>query len=357
MTARMPALDTGSLAPLRARYLAPLHWREAAVAVPALPLLYLAGLALGSPEGALVAAGAAFSVGFGAAHDLPGHRWGAMLAALAVMLAAAFAGTLAGQYPLAFPPCAALVAAGVAYYGPLDTQKWWVGLQGAIVFLIAGHFHGGIDHALWRSAMVLLGGGVEAALILALVRLFPRTGAAFAGGQGVSDDPALVRPHMLRAAICVLLGLWLVSAIGLANGYWAPMTAMLVLKPRLHQTRTRGAERLGGTLIGCLLASLYAWACHDLPGALLIGLTLSAWCAFALQKAHYATLTIAISASVVLLASLGTDSANLNAWHRVLATLIGGGIALVVSALVPHSLPRVQRKGRGITIAIDRVGG
>lgn len=75
----------------------------------------------------------------------------------------------------------------------------------------------------------------------------------------------------------------------------------------------------------------------------------AAGAAFALQKAHYAALTASITATVVLLISLGETSPVANAEHRIVATLIGGILALVVALVVPHSLPRSLSLG-------DRVG-
>ena len=62
----------------------------------------------------------------------------------------------------------------------------------------------------------------------------------------------------------------------------------------------------------------------------------SAMAAFALQKAHYASLTTAITATVVLLFTLGHTDALANAEHRLAATLLGGAIALAVAWIVPH---------------------
>jgi uncharacterized membrane protein YccC len=69
-------------------------------------------------------------------------------------------------------------------------------------------------------------------------------------------------------------------------------------------------------------------------------MTVAAGAAFALQKAHYASLTACITATVVLLVSLGEASPLANAEHRIFATLIGGVLALGVAMVVPHSLSR-----------------
>lgn len=96
----------------RATYLAPFHWREAALCGPAMPILL--GEWYGWPAGGAVAAGSAFAVGFGAARELRGRRWAAMVGALAGMTVAAFLGTVLGQHSVIFLVSAALAAAGCA---------------------------------------------------------------------------------------------------------------------------------------------------------------------------------------------------------------------------------------------------
>ena len=146
---------------------------------------------------------------------------------------------------------------------------------------------------------------------------------------------------MLRAAACVGLSLWLARLLGFSNGYWAPMTAMIVLKPGLSETGTRGLARLGGTIAGGATATLatpcatgYAWFW------LLPAVAVAATAAFAMQKAHYAILTSAVTATVVLLLTLAEGGNALqNAEHRLIATLIGGYHGAGGGALSPCTSP------------------
>ncbi len=309
--------------------------------MPAIPILILCGLCAGYPTRGVIAAGAAFAVGFGAARELRGRRWGAMLMAMAGMTIAAFAGTLLGQDSMPFILVAATLAAGCAALALHDEDAWWVFLQIVVIFFVAGYYPGSLPSALVRGSMTLVGGVSQIAIIVVLARLFPRAGAVtIVATPLVSDDRGLLVAHMARAAIAVAGCLSLIAPLGLANGYWAPMTALLVLKPRLSDTRARGMARVGGTIGGCALATLYAAACRDEPALLLVGVSLAAGAAFALQKAHYASLTASITATIVLLMSLGQSSAIGNAEHRIEATLLGGGLALLVATAIPRRLPR-----------------
>jgi uncharacterized membrane protein YccC len=226
-----------------------------------------------------------------------------------------------------------------------------VSLQMVVALLIASYFAGPLDAALTRAAVVLAGAAAQIALVVMLARLIPSAAERLPAGPPRQPSPrSLYIGHAIRAAVCVVGALWIARQLGLANGYWAPMTAMLVLKPGLTETSVRGFARVGGTLIGCVIATGYAASCGYGWPWLVAGVGVAATAAFALQKAHYALLTAAITATVVLLLSLVEGgNALLNAEHRLIATLIGGALALVVARIAPH---RPAHADAGV----DRVG-
>jgi hypothetical protein len=343
-----------SLAQLRTwagTHASPFHWREAGLCVPAMPVLLIAGLLLHQAVYGAVAAGAAFAVGFGAARDLRGWRWAAMGAATAGIALATFVGCTLGQWTPVLVVAASVAAAGCAAFALFDEDFWWVTLQVVIAMLVASYYPSPGPVALGRAAAVLAGGLTQMVIVMILALLFPAAGGRLPPGPAKpKPDRRLLIGHVVRAAVCVAAALIAAHGLGLSNGYWAPMTAMLVLKPGLSETQTRGLARLTGTLIGCIAASAFAIAVDQSRPALLAALTLTAGGAFALQKAHYATLTCMITATVVLLLTLGRGDVVLNAEHRLIATLLGGVIALVVARIAPHSPRATQAED-------DRVGG
>ena len=329
----------------------PVYWREAALCAPAMPLLLIGGLATGRVLPAAVATGAAFCVGFGAARDFRRWRWGAMLAATAGTTATAFIGCLAGQQLATLLVAAAIAAAACAVTALMDEDLWWISLQMVIALVIAGAYSGPFPAALARSQAVLAGGVVQMLVVVPLATLAPSAAQRLPAGPPKPPSPVkLYISHAARAAVCVCASLWLARRLGLGNGYWAPMTAMIVLKPGLSDTVVRGLARVTGTLIGCIVATIYASAVGYAAPWLIAAVAFCATSAFALQKSHYAILTSAVTATVVLLISLATKHAALNAEHRLLATLLGGGMALVVARIAPHRPPEAQP-------AFDQVGG
>jgi hypothetical protein len=284
-----------------------------------------------------IAAGAAFSVGFGATRGLRGWNWSVMALAALAMTLAAFVGSLVGQWPAAMLALSAAAGAGVAWLALMDDDLWWVALQATIAMLVAGYYPGGLDAAGLRAGVVLSGGLVQIALSLGVALVAPRARVAFARSDPKPRPPVrLVLTHTLRAAACVGLSILAARSLGLANSYWAPLTALLVLKPGLHETQTRGLARFTGTLLGCAAASLLAVAVRSSPEILLVLAGLAAGLAFALQKASYAAFTVAVTATVVLFLTIGHGTVIANAEHRLIATVVGGAVTLALARIAPH---------------------
>jgi hypothetical protein len=322
----------------------PFYWREAALCVPAIPITLLVGLFTHNIAYGAVAAGAAFTVGFGAARDLRGRRWAAMIAATIGVTIMAFIGVVAGQWEPALLIVSAIAAATCAVLALIDEDIWWISLQMVIALLVGGYFSGDVHAAELRSLAVLSGGTTQLVVVVILAKLAPAAANRLPPGPKKGPAPrALMISHGLRAAACVVLSLVLARLVGLANSYWAPMTAMLILKPGLSETHTRGIARLTGTVLGCIAASLFAILIGYSQPWLVGGVALTAGAAFALQKAHYSVLTSAVTATVVLLLSIAHGGGVLaNAEHRLMATLLGGCVALLLARIAPHRPITIQ---------------
>lgn len=330
--------------------LSPVFPREAALCFPAMPLMMLASVATGDIATGAIATGAAFSVGFGAGKTLFGWRWGAMVSAALAMTAATFVGIRAGNHAAWALPVNALAAAWVAWLALKDEDRWWMALQAMIALLVAEYYPGGWAQAATRSATVLGGGLFQMGSVLLLARLFPHAAEPLPRGQPLAaPSRGALWGHMIRAGLCVSVALPLAWRLGLANSYWAPMTGMLVLKPGLRDTYTRGLNRIGGTLLGCVAATLFVVAARGEVWVLVSALGVGVAIAFAIQKAHYAALTLAITWVVVMLQTIAHGGVIANAEHRILATLLGGGLALACATLAP-------RRPAGARRLVDRVG-
>jgi uncharacterized membrane protein YccC len=133
-------------------------------------------------------------------------------------------------------------------------------------------------------------------------------------------------------------------ALAIPNGYWAALTVLLVLRRGGAETLTRGAQRVGGTLVGAGAATLIAATMTPGHALLLVLIGAVAWSAYATQWVNYGTFSASVTSYVAfLMAMLGIPEAQL-AVHRLVATLLGGAIgvaALGVARLGRHARRQV----------------
>jgi uncharacterized membrane protein YccC len=142
--------------------------------------------------------------------------------------------------------------------------------------------------------------------------------------------------YALRVAMAISLGLlsaeWLPYK---THGYWTALTIAVVLKPSFSITRQRRADRLIGTLIGCMLTAVILHFVH--APALLFGFLFAATAAgptFLYVKYRYTA--IAASMQALLLIGLTIPHAASAIGERLLDTLVGTLIATFFSYVLPN---------------------
>ena len=316
--------------------------RIATLCMPAIALVLLTGFLLNQMGPALVAAGGAMTVGFGALQRFSQGWSRPMLGALLGMTLSTLAGSLLGHSAWGQVPAAGLLAAVCGLLNVVGTGAWWIALQWNVTLAVAGAYPSGWEAAVGRALLVMAGGGVQWALLAALQRHFPPM-EPWPPGRQVPSAWRAVREairwnapdgrYAVRLAVAAMTASALARGTGLPSGYWATMTAVVVMKPTLRETSARGVQRVAGTVLGAGAATLGAALLHPGHPALAVAVLVLAWLSYALQKVSYAALSTAITAYVVTLIALGDTPEVLTALHRVVATLVGSAIALLVDAL------------------------
>lgn len=132
-------------------------------------------------------------------------------------------------------------------------------------------------------------------------------------------------------AVATLIG----GIIPSTHGYWIAMTAVILLKPDFTTTFVRGMGRIGGTLLGAVLATLIATHVHPGAATYVALCILFAGTGYLIFNANYALFTIAITSYVgFALALLGQpeESALVD---RVVATLAAGALAGIAVVIWP----------------------
>jgi uncharacterized membrane protein YccC len=143
--------------------------------------------------------------------------------------------------------------------------------------------------------------------------------------------------HALRLAFCIFISQLFCRTLLNHNTYWLPLTVAIVLRPDFEQAFSRGLARMIGTVIGAVVATLIViWLKPN--GITLAFLTLPCvWLCFSLFKANYILYSVCITAYIVFMLSfVGLPEMSVLI-TRLIATLSGGTLALVVYALWPRS--------------------
>jgi uncharacterized membrane protein YccC len=149
----------------------------------------------------------------------------------------------------------------------------------------------------------------------------------------------------LRVAMAISVGLtvseWLPYQ---SHGYWTALTIAVILKPSFSITRQRRADRLIGTLVGCVLTAVILRFVHS--PAVLFGFLFVATAAgptFLTIKYRYTAIAASMQALLLIGLTLPHGASAIN--ERLLDTLLGTLIATFFSYVLPsweyQDLPRL----------------
>ncbi|MEV6210364.1 FUSC family protein [Kitasatospora sp. NPDC051914] len=141
--------------------------------------------------------------------------------------------------------------------------------------------------------------------------------------------------HAVRLSCVVTLSYLAARPLGLHHGYWAPLTAAMVMRPDFAQTFSRGVARLAGTVVGVAVSTAVVQVLDPGPW---LSTALAVVCIFGAYltiRTGYAFTTACVSSYVVFLLGLQAGDPLETALERVLLTLLGGAIALGAYALFP----------------------
>ncbi len=313
------------------------------------------GIWLGHPGAALIATGGAFTVGFGYKQHIDESHLLPMILVTLGIGAATFVGMVAGHtnYILV------MLAAGTAFvYGMLSLRQAgvsWVGQQFVVFLLVASAFPFSPRAAAVRSGLVMAGGALQLITSSILLRLLSqlrtdllsvarymrdehqalRLHVEQAARSLVNRDTApSALPYSIRLAITLGASTEIYRHFQFTNGYWIPMTALLVLRPGLSDTANRAIARTVGTLAGAMLASYALAHLQPSPPILAVLVLLFAWLSYSLNNVNYGLFTLCLTAYIVSLLALNALPGREVAYHRAVSTIIGGGLALTIRLLV-----------------------
>ena len=161
--------------------------------------------------------------------------------------------------------------------------------------------------------------------------------------------------HAIRLAAAVGAGVAVERFADVPHGYWIPLTALMVLRPETAHTYTRCVGRVAGNGVGIVAASVVTMIWHPAGLAAAILAVVALGIAYAVSGFGYIAMSAALAATIVFLIDV-TGVAGTGAMaDRLIATMIGGALAVLVHVVLPdHSLVRLrQRAGELLKAEID----
>jgi hypothetical protein len=313
------------------------------------------GMWLAHPGAGLIAAGGAFTVGFGAKQHIDESRVLPMILASLGIGATTFIGMVAGHTSFIL----VLIASGAGFiYGMLSMRQpgvSWVGQQSIVFLLVASAFPFSPRAAAIRSALVMAGGALQILTssillqllqqlrtdLLSVARYLRLEHQALRSSVEQAAQSLIKRraapsavPYALRLAITLGVSTEIYRHFGFANGYWIPMTALLVLRPGMSDTANRAIARTVGTLTGAMLASFSLAHLAPSQPTLFALILIFAWLTYSLNNVNYGLFTLCLTAYIVFLLAFASLPGKVVAYHRAISTLIGGALALTVRLVV-----------------------
>jgi hypothetical protein len=209
------------------------------------------------------------------------------------------------------------------------------------------HHHAHITSYTWAQVLSWAGGAalwIAVTFVAWLIRGRQDRPQPFAELPGDTSRRKLTRPLIMFAlirAIAIAGTVALAFGLDLSHGYWLPIATIVAMKASLDQTTVAAVQRLAGALIGAAAAALLLLMPASEHGLRLFvisfGLEVVAIVLFmhagAIRFWNYALYCGAIAAGVLTLLDLPQPSNYAAEGYRVLWTLCGVGIAVLVMFL------------------------
>jgi uncharacterized membrane protein YccC len=161
--------------------------------------------------------------------------------------------------------------------------------------------------------------------------------------------------HAIRLSAAAAVGALIARFADLGHGYWIPLTVVMVLRPETAHTYTRCVGRIAGNALGIAAASALVLLLHP-TGLLAAGFAVVFLAvAYLASGIGYVAVSAALAAAIVFLVDIGGTAGPATVSDRLLATLIGGALAVLAHVVLPdHAVVRLrQRAGELLKTEMD----
>lgn len=161
--------------------------------------------------------------------------------------------------------------------------------------------------------------------------------------------------HAIRLAAGVGAGVAVERFADVPHGYWIPLTVLMVLRPETAHTYTRCVGRVAGNAVGIVAASTVTAILQPSGMAAAVLAVAALTIAYVASGFGYVALSAALAATIVFLIDVSGAAGVATMADGLIATMIGGALAVLVHVVLPdHSLVRLrQRAGELLRTEID----
>ena len=221
-------------------------------------------------------------------------------------------------------------------------NAWFIialGLPTLLAFDYPGLYRSGLIHPEpWKQALAWLAGS---ALWIAYATIMWLAHGRTAEPQPVAEIPGdisprpLTRPVILFAVIraaAVSIAMAIAFGLKLPDAYWMPIAAIIAMKPDLQQSTLVAEQRVAGTIVGAAVAALVLLAVDNRTALEVIIVVLLAL-AGSIRTVSYTWYTAAVAGAVLIAADVPHPSDLADEGRRILFTLAGVGISILVLLL------------------------
>jgi hypothetical protein len=304
------------------------------------------GWALGIlPEVVLVAVGA-LNLLFSEAARPQVTRWPLLVVSVGANAAAFAAGTLIALTPFVLE--VPLIGASIFLLLGVSRRPDWENSAfiSAVMFIFGVGLPPAVQSAIaLRPAGVLLG-GCFALMGVAIDRfvLFP---ARSATPHERLTAPETVTPrdrriHLVAMAVTIALGFVLGMVLGLPRDYWIMLTILVALRIDFAGTLAFSTARILGTVVGAAIAFYVTQLTGDLAVQIVLLGVFLLLC-YATRSVNYSFYAVWITLTIIVLLNLVYSGGPGFAVDRILDTIIGGALALLVGVLLAATFSRRPR--------------
>jgi uncharacterized membrane protein YccC len=151
--------------------------------------------------------------------------------------------------------------------------------------------------------------------------------------EAVAPD-AFAWRHAVRVGVVVAIAMTIARELEMSHRYWVTLTAFIMMQPYAAATKVRALQRVGGTILGAVLAAAIPNFVED-PRVMMVIIIVLAGTSASVLQLNYGLYSTFLTPSFVLLAEVHARDPHLIG-VRILNTLIGASLAFMATYVLRH---------------------